>query len=56
MVGGFAVACARRGREQGEREPGEHLLMGFWRKAGSVRGVLSLSLNCQEMVHWAVNR
>ena len=30
IVGGFAVACARRGREQGEREPGEHLLMGFW--------------------------
>ena len=28
VVGGFAVACARRGREQGEREPGEHLLMG----------------------------
>ena len=30
IVGGFAVACARRGREQGEREPGEHLLVGFW--------------------------
>ena len=30
IVGGFAVACARRGREQGEREHGAHLLMGFW--------------------------
>ena len=48
MVVGFAVACARRGREQGEREPGEHLLMGAGWRAGSFGGVCSAPLNCQE--------
>ena len=48
IVVGFAVACARRGREQGEREPGEHLLMGAGWRAGSFGGVCSAPLNCQE--------